>query len=77
LSQIFREIESSALKLNEKQRAKLARRLITSLEHRSEQDAEKAWIEEVKRRKNEIEKNHVKSVSFDLVMDEARSLIST
>jgi putative addiction module component (TIGR02574 family) len=77
MSQIFREIESSALKLNEKQRAKLARRLITSLEHRSEQDVEKAWIEEVKRRKNEIEKNHVKSVSFDLVMDEARSLIST
>ncbi|PYN50426.1 MAG: hypothetical protein DMD94_26975 [Candidatus Rokuibacteriota bacterium] len=45
-----RELESKALKLSPRQRARLAQRLISSLEREVDADAEKLWRQEAERR---------------------------
>jgi hypothetical protein len=47
-------IEAQAMKLDSKSRAKLAQRLIRSLDDTSEAEIERLWIEEAKRRVLEI-----------------------
>lgn len=71
----FQEIESSALSLNNKDRARLASRLLNSLEKRKESHIEKAWIDEAIRRKSEIESGAVNSIPLDKAMEKARKLI--
>lgn len=41
----FKEIENSALQLDEKQRAELAKRLLISLEEKVDENIEQAWID--------------------------------
>ncbi len=72
----FREIENSALELDEKHRAELAKRLIESLDKHLDEDIEQAWIEEVRRRKEEIKSGRVTPIPGDLVHREARNLLS-
>ena len=45
-----KEIEAQALKLDPKERARLAERLLESLENLSEQENERLWAEEADRR---------------------------
>src|SRR2546430_10451117 len=45
-----RELESKALKLSPRERARLAQRLISSLEREVDADAEKLWRQEAERR---------------------------
>jgi len=71
----FKEIERSALKLDEKQRAELAKRLLISLEETIDEDIEKAWIEEVKRRKAQVESGEVKTIPGEKVLERARNLL--
>ncbi|MCH8495446.1 MAG: addiction module protein [Balneolales bacterium] len=71
----FHEIENSALKLNVKDRAKLATRLLKSLEKRKGNNIEKAWIDVAIRRKQEIESGVVNSVPLEEAIEKARSLI--
>lgn len=74
----FKEIEHAALELDEKHRAELAKRLIDSLDKDLEIDAdiEQAWIEEVKRRKEEIQSGKVKPISGEKVLREARKILN-
>jgi len=74
MSNSFKEIESSALKLNKLQRTKLAHSLLNSLE--IDGDVDQAWIQEVRRRKREIESGAVESIPFETVISEARRLIT-
>lgn len=71
----FKKIEHSALGLDEKSRAKLAKRLINSLDKSYEDEVEVAWIAAVKRRKAEIESGIVSPVSGTEVHKAARELL--
>lgn len=68
----LKNIEKKALELNAKSRAKLANKLLSSLEDLSEAEIEKLWAEEALRRNDEIEKGKVKLRSSDEVFTEAR-----
>jgi len=67
-----KNIEKKALELNAKSRAKLANKLLSSLEDLSEAEIQKLWAEEAIRRNDEIEKGKVKLRSSDEVFTEAR-----
>jgi putative addiction module component (TIGR02574 family) len=71
----FTEIENSALELNEKQRADLAKRLIYSLDEHVDENVEQAWIDEVSRRKEEIKSGTVTPVPGEEVHNAARKLL--
>lgn len=71
----FKEIENSALKLDEKQRAELAKRLLVSLEDQIDEDVEQAWSEEIKRRKEQVESGEVSTIPSEKVLKEARKLL--
>ncbi|MFU8813573.1 MAG: addiction module protein [Balneolaceae bacterium] len=72
----FKEIESSALELDEKHRAELAKRLIESLDEHVDEDIEQAWIDEVRRRKEEIKSGKVTLIPGEQVHKEARNLLN-
>ena len=72
----FKEIQNSALELDEKHRAELAKRLINSLDAQIDEDIEQAWIDEVRRRKEEIKSGKVSPIPGKQVHKEARKLIN-
>ncbi|HKI46406.1 MAG TPA: addiction module protein [Balneolales bacterium] len=71
----FKEIEQSALKLDEKHRAELAKRLLISLEENIDEDIEQAWIEEINRRKAQLEAGEVETIPGEQVLEKARNLL--
>lgn len=71
----YKNIEESALKLKEKDRAELAKRLLLSLEDKIDKDIEQAWIDEINRRKKEIESGEVDMISAEKVLDGARKIL--
>ncbi|CAN5763101.1 hypothetical protein BH23THE1_BH23THE1_14710 [soil metagenome] len=71
----FKEIERSALKLDEKHRAELAKRLLISLEETIDEDIEQAWIEEIKHRKAQVESGEVETIPGEEVLEKARNLL--
>ena len=71
----FKEIENSALKLDEKQRAELAKRLLLSLEDQIDEDIEQAWIDEINRRRKEVESGQVGLIPAEQVLEKARSIL--
>jgi len=70
-----REFESKALKLPRRERARLAERLISSLDQETDPDAEKLWLLEAERRLDELESGSVSGVSADKVFEKARSAL--
>jgi Putative addiction module component len=58
-------IEKEALHLPIEARAKLAQRLLESLDDLSEQDAERVWLGEAERRAREIDEGKVNLVSSE------------
>lgn len=76
MANAFKEIESSALGLSEKQRARLASRLLESLEKRREFGVEKAWLDEIERRNSELESGEAGLIPAADVMAKARKLLS-
>jgi putative addiction module component (TIGR02574 family) len=70
-----REIESKALQLPPKERARLAQRLIASLDAESDRDAEQAWLEEAERRLDELESGKVAGIPAEQVLEKARSTL--
>ena len=76
MANAFEEIETSALRLSEKQRARLASRLLDSLEKRKEIGVEQAWLQEIERRNSELESGEVELIPATEVMTKARNLLS-
>src|SRR3989442_3534670 len=68
-----RELESKALKLSARERARLAQRLISSLEREVDADAEKLWRQEAERRLGEIKSGKVAGIPAEKVIRKARS----
>jgi putative addiction module component (TIGR02574 family) len=67
------ELEAEALKLTPKARAKLAGKLLESLEGLSQEDNRQLWAEEAQRRAADLEATPDKARSADDVFREARA----
>jgi putative addiction module component (TIGR02574 family) len=70
-----RDLESKVLGLPPKERARLAERLLASLEGAQEPDAEALWVEEAERRLTELESGSVSAVPAAEVFRKSRSQI--
>jgi len=70
------EIESEALKLDASGRARLAEKLLRSLDALSDADNERLWVEESLRRHEELESGAAKSRPADDVFRDARSRLA-
>lgn len=66
-------LESEALKLDTESRARLAERLLASLDERSEDEAAQAWAAEAQRRDAELDANPEQGRPAEDVLREARS----
>jgi putative addiction module component (TIGR02574 family) len=66
------DIIDQALRQPEKERARIAEILISSLEKSVDRDIELAWQEEVARRSKEIDSGTVKCIPWEEVRDKVR-----
>jgi hypothetical protein len=71
----FKEIESSALNLDKKSKARLADSLLQSIHGQIDPEIEKAWIDEVQRRKESLKSGEASLNSASDVLREARKRI--
>lgn len=69
------ELEAAALSLPRSERAKLAERLIASLDEDAE--VEEAWVAEVRRRLDAYRKGQIQAVPAEDVLTEARRRIQS
>ena len=69
-------VEAQAMKLDLKSRAKLAQRLILSLDGTSEAEIERLWYDEAERRLVEIQEGRVKARPGAAVLRRVRREIS-
>jgi len=69
----LRRLESEALKLSPKARARLAERLISSLDDHADPDSERRWLEEAERRLDELVSGKVAGIPANEVFRKARS----
>ena len=69
----LKELEAEALKLDLKARARLAGKLLESLENLSEEENLKLWTEEAQRRDTEMDANLGSSCSATETFREARA----
>lgn len=70
-----RQIESKALKLPARERARLAERLISSLDDEVDSDAEAAWVREAERRLDELRAGKVRGKTAPSVFRKARAAV--
>jgi putative addiction module component (TIGR02574 family) len=75
MSIALKKIEDDALKLPARSRARLAERLITSLEEVAEPHAEQAWFDEIERRSAELKSGKVTGISAGKVLKKARAAL--
>jgi hypothetical protein len=69
----IQELEAEALKLDPKSRARLAGKLLASLENLSEEENTRLWVEEAERRAVEMDAQPDVSTSAKDVVREARA----
>jgi putative addiction module component (TIGR02574 family) len=70
------EIEAEALKLDPKARARLAGRLLESLEELSETENQQVWAEEARRRDAELDEDPSAGIGGDQVFRESRAKLN-
>jgi len=75
MANLARDLESKALKLSRKDRARLAQRLISSLDQELDADAEELWVHEAERRLTELKSGKVTGVPAEKVIRKARSTL--
>jgi len=71
-----RDLEARVLGLPSKARARLAERLLASLEGERDADADSLWLEEAERRLDEIEAGRVETVAASEAIQKSRSSLS-
>jgi hypothetical protein len=67
------DIEQAALSLNLQERARLAHRLLHSLDELSDEENEKLWLEVAERRVQELRSGQVKSIPTKDVLSDVRA----
>ncbi len=75
MANLARDLESKALKLSRTERARLAQRLISSLDQELDPDAEKLWLREAERRLGELKSGKVAGIPAEKVIRKARSML--
>lgn len=70
------ELETELLRLPPGERARLAERLIRSLDEVSQEEAERLWDEEARRRDEELDRDPVVARSADDVLRRIRASIT-
>jgi putative addiction module component (TIGR02574 family) len=70
-----RELESRALRLPRRERARLAQRLISSLDQEVSPDVNKLWLREAERRLRELTSGNVAGIPAEKVLRKARSTL--
>ena len=70
-----RELESKALKLSRRERARLAQRLISSLDQEAHPDAERFWLAEAERRLADLKSGKVTAIPAERVIKKVRSAL--
>ncbi len=70
------ELENEALKLESRERARLAEKLLSSLETLSPAEAERLWAEEALRRLEELEQGKAASRPASEVLRDTRSRLA-
>jgi len=68
-------IENEALQLAPEDRAKLAQKLLLSLETLTEEGSEQTWLIEADRRARELDRGDVQPISEEEVRRKARALL--
>jgi putative addiction module component (TIGR02574 family) len=67
----------AALKLPEKERARVAKELIASLDEQWDEGVDEAWATEVERRRVAVAQGREKLVPWEQVKDEVRAALKT
>ena len=75
MSSALKKIEDEVLKLPARSRARLAERLIASLEEVADPEAESTWRAEVERRSSELMHGDVKGIPANKVFKKARTAL--
>lgn len=70
-----RRLEAKLLGLPPEERARLAERLLSSLDDATDVDAERLWVEEAERRLDELSSGAVASKPAEGVLQRARSAL--
>jgi putative addiction module component (TIGR02574 family) len=71
----FKTIEDEALHLSPEDRAKLAQRLILSLDSLSDIEIEESWLVEAQRRAQELDRGDIRAIPEEEVRRKARALL--
>jgi len=75
MASAVRQIESKALRLSAVDRARLAERLISSLDEEADADAEVMWVSEAERRLDELRTGKVRGRVAATVFRKVRSAL--
>ena len=75
MARLARELESQALKLSRKERARLAQRLISSLDQEVDTDAERLWLVEAERRLADLKSGKVAAIPAERVLKKVRAAL--
>jgi putative addiction module component (TIGR02574 family) len=70
-----RELESKVLRLPRRERARLAQRLISSLDSEVDADVDKLWLQEAERRLGELKSGKIAAIPAEKVIRKARSTL--
>ena len=70
-----RELEAQALKLPRRERARLAQRLIASLDQEVDADAEGLWLDEAERRLADLKSGRVAAIPAERVIRKVRAAL--
>jgi len=71
----LKKIESELMKLSPHTRARLVKRLLSSLDGEPESDSEESWITEATRRDEELHSGRAKAIPAATVFKRARSAL--
>jgi putative addiction module component (TIGR02574 family) len=75
MASLAREVESRALRLPRRERARLAQRLISSLDQEVSPDVDKLWLKEAERRLRELKSGRAAGIPAEKVVRKARSAL--
>ncbi len=75
MSNHFKEIESTILKLSEKERAHLASLLLHSLDDKADKKSERLWLKEIDYRNQQFEAGKIDLVTEDELRKRAKKVL--
>ena len=75
MAKLTRALESEAMKLSRRQRARLAQRLLSSLDPEVDADAERLWLAKAERRLADLKSGKVAAIPAERVLKKVRAAL--